>query len=491
MFCRKCGNEVKDTDSFCGNCGHKSEPIKNVDNISRDEKTKNIPKYEDTKKQGVIKGILVGIKKEFNKDSKSILACLLIPGFVLALVIVSSILTESKYGFINTSGEVAIDFNYDNAGRFSDGLACISKDGKFGFINKKGELVIPCNYELACNFNDGAALVSKKGNTHYFNLFDSNDINVSSYSEFGIINSSGSFTPIDSSNYTKISRTISNGLLRVETKDKLCGFINLDGKLQIPCEYKAAKDFSDGFAKVRKYNSKSNSEEFVINTSNKIVCNYDFNTRDVVTINTAVIPTLNSDTNKYGYVNTDKKTVIPFNYNYAGRFTDKVAVVNKNDKFGAIDISGNLVIPCAYESLSDFSNGFAIAQKDAKTYIISNSGQLSSPCNLAEYKQIYPFNDEVALVYKDNKYGAINTNGELVVPCIYDACEYLHSDDSDYFNHKFNDGLLCVKNGSKYGFINTSNKLAIPYIYSKAYDFSEGLAPVSITKLNRIINSFS
>jgi hypothetical protein len=50
---------------------------------------------------------------------------------------------------------------YDDAGRFSEGLADVKKGSKWGFVDKNGNEVIPCIYDDAWFFSEGLAFVKK------------------------------------------------------------------------------------------------------------------------------------------------------------------------------------------------------------------------------------------------------------------------------------------------------------------------------------------
>ncbi len=65
---------------------------------------------------------------------------------------------NKKYGYINSAKELVIDYRFDAAGKFSEGLAPIQLNGKFGYINTKGNIVIDCIYDFAGLFG-----VPKKG----------------------------------------------------------------------------------------------------------------------------------------------------------------------------------------------------------------------------------------------------------------------------------------------------------------------------------------
>ena len=81
----------------------------------------------------------------------------------LASVLKANEYGEKRWGFIDTTGNVVIDFQYTyKPGNFKSGIAQVkSKDGKYGFINKKGEIIIEPQYTMATDFNEGLASVSK------------------------------------------------------------------------------------------------------------------------------------------------------------------------------------------------------------------------------------------------------------------------------------------------------------------------------------------
>ena len=96
-----------------------------------------------------------------------------------------------KWGFVDSTGKLAIPCKYDGAGSFSEGLAIVVLDGKYGFVDSTGKLAIPCKYDLADPFSEGLA---------------------------GVV------------------------------LDGKCGFIDSTGKLAIPCKYNEAYSFSEGLA---------------------------------------------------------------------------------------------------------------------------------------------------------------------------------------------------------------------------------------------------
>lgn len=60
---------------------------------------------------------------------------------------------DGKYGFVNTNGEVVVDYIYDDATeQNSYGYASVKKDGKWGSIDTNGNVVIEPKYNLDNNY---------------------------------------------------------------------------------------------------------------------------------------------------------------------------------------------------------------------------------------------------------------------------------------------------------------------------------------------------
>lgn len=79
---------------------------------------------------------------------------------------------NTKYGFINTKGELVITCKYENPYEsfFSCGLVPVCLNGKYGFIDTKGKVVVPFKYDMAWSFYDGMALVSRNEKWGYINI---------------------------------------------------------------------------------------------------------------------------------------------------------------------------------------------------------------------------------------------------------------------------------------------------------------------------------
>jgi len=71
---------------------------------------------------------------------------------------------KDKWGYINSSGKVVIDFKFDHAYNFTKNkLALVGVDEKFGYINTKGEFEIDPIYTNAIPFDGNVAICKLNG----------------------------------------------------------------------------------------------------------------------------------------------------------------------------------------------------------------------------------------------------------------------------------------------------------------------------------------
>ncbi|MFM9277622.1 WG repeat-containing protein [Paenibacillus jiagnxiensis] len=78
---------------------------------------------------------------------------------------------NGKVGFINTSGQLAVPYQYKYSRAFSDGLAIVQNGkGLYGYINTMGKEVIPPQFKSEGDFSEGLAPVQNaKGKWGFIN----------------------------------------------------------------------------------------------------------------------------------------------------------------------------------------------------------------------------------------------------------------------------------------------------------------------------------
>jgi DNA-binding transcriptional regulator/RsmH inhibitor MraZ len=168
---------------------------------------------------------------------------------------------------------------------------------------------------------------------------------------------------------------------------------------------------------------------------------------------------------KYGYIDRTGKIVIPAKFEYAGYFSEGLAIVAIGGKYGYIDRTGKIVIPAKLESARYFSEGLAIVEIGEKYGYIDRTGKIVIP---AKFESANDFSEGLAGVLVGNRYGYIDKTGKIVIPAEFERASY------------FSEGLAIVEIGEKYGYIDRTGKIVIPAKFESANDFSEGLAGVTI-----------
>lgn len=147
-----------------------------------------------------------------------------------------------KRGYVNQSGVLVIEPQFDAGGDFSEGMVFVSKNGKWRCLNRKGNAVIKPEFEDAGAFSEGLAPVVKDGKWMY-------------------INKSGK-TVIDA-RFFSFALSFSEGLAAVQLVPKMndpkseyddyrWGYIDRSGKFVVQPAFVSAGGFVEGLACVLK-----------------------------------------------------------------------------------------------------------------------------------------------------------------------------------------------------------------------------------------------
>lgn len=133
-----------------------------------------------------------------------------------------------KWGFVDSTGQVAITPQYDGVGYFRGGLAWArSIQGNIGFINKKGEWVIEPKFYAAKSFDPESGLAMVKTNN-----------------QWGYVDTKGNFNIFHE---TEKSYVFSDGLA-IGRKNGKVGFLNNKGQWAIQPQFKSVRPFKNGYA---------------------------------------------------------------------------------------------------------------------------------------------------------------------------------------------------------------------------------------------------
>lgn len=285
------------------------------------------------------------------------------------------ITVKRKVGFIDQTGKVIIEPQFDGADNFYEGLARVYTRGKFttAYIDKTGKIVIEPQFDIGSQFSEGLAWVGfdptkteyKIGN---LTVYGSTQGTHSFIYNIGFIDTTGKMV-IEAK--FKFANNFSEGLAAVKTKDEKFGFIDKRGKFVIEPTFEWASSFSEGLAAV----VKGNKHGF-IDKKGKFVIKPQFTDADSfseglacvkiggqfreASIGVQMITTTIDDTN-YAFINKKGKVVFKIKAGQVHPFSEGLARFEPfgDYRHGFIDKRGNVVIQPIFSGSSDFHDGLA------------------------------------------------------------------------------------------------------------------------------------
>jgi hypothetical protein len=337
--------------------------------------------------------------------------------------------------------------------RLSAQLRAIEVKGKFGYIDNKGELVIPAMYDIALPYNEGHAVVA-------LNLMPC------------LINEQNQRV-IDTGLYRQIG-TYSEGLCMVESYKNEKLYINSKNEvvIKLPKWVYEARPFNNGIAVVskevlhqeNKFGREINTVQYRFGYMNRVGdmlsdLIYDDCSDFADGYSRAILK------GKFGLLDQELKTIIPFKYTQISAISEQKIVVNDNGKFGVyVPALGKWLVKCNYRLVLDYNDGMAafIDSKNKYGFLNADGKVAIKP----QYINVKPFSEGKAGVLIEGKWGFINKQNELVIRPLFDNVAF------------FSEGLCPVQVKRRWGYINSSGKIAIAADYDITGAFLNGIAPV-------------
>ena len=181
---------------------------------------------------------------------------------------------------------------------------------------------------------------------------------------------------------------------------------------------------------------------------------------------------------KLGLMDKNFKEIIPAKYNMIHVWKNGLLIAELGGKWGAVDINDKTVIPFEYTFLDEVDDQARIrASNQTGEGFIDKTGKILVPLT---FNRLFPFSNNLA-VFEDKEsglFGIINSAGTIIAKPVYTEIR------------NFQNGLASVttsiydnetaKSETKIGYIDTTGKEVIVPKYLGATDFSkEGFALVS------------
>ncbi|MEZ5306167.1 MAG: WG repeat-containing protein [Pyrinomonadaceae bacterium] len=301
-----------------------------------------------------------------------------------------------RLGFINGRGELKIGFRYYYSHEFSDGMAAVleKKGGKWGYIDETGDLVIQPQFDKAASFSNGRTKVRKDGR-EFFLARDGRVAFETSLFTLGF----------------------KEGLSNARAAGKW-GFIDQNGKVAIAFRFQGTYPFSENMAA-----AVDNGLVGYIDRSGDWVIEPRFppmeNDLDQLFLSyfSEGVAVYREGSN-YGYIDRAGNTVIPASFERAQPFSEGLAVVRIGGKYGFVNKSGEFAIKPRFQFGKSFANGLAPVKDGSKWGFIDSKG---NPKIAPRFESAESFKHGLARVsflgnddHENERHGYINTDGEVV-----------------------------------------------------------------------------
>jgi hypothetical protein len=268
---------------------------------------------------------------------------------------------KGKAGYIDRTGKIVLEPQFDEASYFSEGMArvsvgrdtIISEGFSQGFIDETGKLVIQPKWDVVSHFSEGLAAVGFDQTKKSFKVGNKTLYTSASHTwyRWGFIDKTGKL--VTETKFSDIS-DFRDGLAaaNADPYEPKYGFITKEGHWIIKPQFEHANQFSEGLARI-------------------------------------------FDKDKYGFIDRTGKVVIKPQFSWATDFSEGLACVR---------IGGDVIKPVGMSSTRDYGeHGF-----------IDKTGNVVIRLKKAECR---PFSEGLAAFEEYGKYGEgfINHSGKVVI----------------------------------------------------------------------------
>lgn len=313
-----------------------------------------------------------------------------------------------KYGIIDQTGGVIVDFVYDYLYNNAPFTAQVTpgdyyiaiQAGKWGIIDKSGRLLVPCRYDSILEASQGLAIVGlgkprPPGGGVINGLWGLVDVN-----------SAREITPIQ---YSNISPVKDSSFLIAAMNNKW-GVIDRTGKEIIPLKYDYIVPAGQSFVVTL------GSKTGLLGKNNRFMV--PLGVYEIISDFQGEYAVVQKQY-KLGLLNSTGKLVVPAEYKTITVFRGLVLAA-KGDKYGVLDVAGRVVIPFEYDTGGFTGNGAIVMQQQSKKVVFDGSGKVIAP--LGKFDDAYigaGQTDNLIFVKRQGKVGAIDTTGKQILPLIY------------------------------------------------------------------------
>lgn len=366
--------------------------------------------------------------------------------------------TTYRWGFIDSTGNVVIPYEYTDAMPFIGEVARVKKVDHWGLINKNGKFVQKAELSGIELVGGGYYAVSKfiPGKSLMYSLVDPDGKNI---------------TPFDYKSIDKFKDGLSMVIMESDGIEHN-GYIDTLGNVVIDSPYVYNSSFSEGVAAVGK---SADYEQLwgYMDTTGRLVIPMEFSNCHDFSEGYAAA----KNGTLWGFIDKSGQVKIPFKYIDAKSFSEGLAAVQDGIWWGYIDKEGKEITPCRYAKAGYFRNDRAVVTNSGMQGLIDRTGRVVIP---VKYDHVKPLNDGYYSVgIWGRGVGIYDKDGNEIIPCSYENVGYIEDC-----------GLIPVRDNKRWGYVDMHNNIVIPIKYHAAGSFIDGLAYVGNGYVDESGNSY-
>ncbi len=336
------------------------------------------------------------------------------------------IISNGKYGFMNSQGKLIIPALYNEVGPFQEGLAVVSKEDLFGIIDKKNQVVVDFQFDEILEFVNNRAIVRKErkygvidrlGKLIFPLDFDDISLNDSGLYDAvkeeknsmydlnfhvlpyvdGVVEQS--FSQWMSIQYPEyefvgdIDRTSNRAVVKVSGQ---LNYIDSTGKLILtsPLEWfpdaLSVAKFSNGFAVFRK------KDKFgLMDVNGKSVQKAVYEASGPFTGFWPV-----KDKGNWALLDVKGKVILPFEYDFIRFMPDLGYLIEREEQFGLLNSMGNMILPVSFSTIKGFEDAYYLVSIEEKFGLFLKDGREILPI---QYERIQRFDAESFVLTLDGR----------------------------------------------------------------------------------------
>ncbi|MBI3859848.1 MAG: WG repeat-containing protein [Thaumarchaeota archaeon] len=297
--------------------------------------------------------------------------------------------SPNKWGYIDKTGHVVIKPQFNQASSFSEGMAVVKVDNKWAYIDKMGTLILEPEVEVALSFSDGLALTMTK---HWPGI-----------DEWSYIDKTGTrVTEPQFSN--RHDYGFVQGLPDQLSGGKAAYILWADKppsmKVFIEPSHGDTSGFSEGLAVMEDICIWDDCQWNYIDKTGNVVIEQRFDVAGPFSEGLASVMI----GQKWGYIDKTGNVVIKPQFDMAWRFSEGLAAVLIGGKFGYIDKMGKIVLEPQFDGTGPFSEGLAPVMVDQKWGYIDKTGNVVIK---PQFDQASSFSEGLAVVTVGREEGAV------------------------------------------------------------------------------------